>query len=86
MNGETIEVWSTKYALTGGIQLWTVEDVGSGMVRILGQQYTSYLHKEGRDWHRSLNAAKKRAEDMRLKKIASLRKSITEIEALKFGE
>jgi len=45
-----------------------------------------YAHGEGNDWHRSAKQALERAEDMRKKKIASLRKSIAKLEAMNFDE
>ena len=84
MNKEVFEVWSTKYALTSGIKKWSVQHVGSGMVSVVGVRYPTYLHTEGRDWHRSFDAAKARAETMRIKKITSLHLSISKLEALKF--
>lgn len=81
-------VFVTKHALTKGIQEFVVESCGDGMVRTLTgphiNSYVQYFHGEGRDWHRILEGAQKRAEEMRIKKIESLNKSIKKLEKLRF--
>ena len=44
------------------------------------------LHGLGTEWHQTREAAVARAEQMRLAKIASLRKQITKLEAMSFEE
>lgn len=77
-------VYVTKYALTKGIQermvmLTTIDD----MVGDVEHSLICY-HGEGRDWHRTRESAVKRAEEMRKKKIASLKRNITKFEKLTF--
>lgn len=79
-----MKVFVTKYALTVGIEEKTVEDVGDGAMRDIGAGFTTYYHGEGRDWHLTIEGAKLRAEEMRTKKLASLRKSLAKLEALRF--
>lgn len=81
MTAERIKVYSTKYALTSGIRLHENAELSSqdGMISV-GQ--CRYLHGEGKDWHRTLNGAKARAEAMRRQKIESLRKQIAKLEAM----
>jgi len=81
MEDERIRAWVTKYALTEGIQLL------EGNVR----HEISFWHDArspgffGEDWHRTPEAAIARAEEMRLAKIESLKKSIKKLEALQFS-
>jgi len=86
MLNETIKVWITKYALTDGIVLVEAETTHSAdMITYRpGSWGKQYAHGEGREWHRTPESALKRAEEMRTKKIASLRKSIAKLEAMKF--
>jgi hypothetical protein len=76
-----IKAWVTKYALTSGILVVEAEhctDSDPGMIAF-GEM--NYAH--GDDWHRSLEAALSRAEVMRRKKLAALRKQVTRLETLK---
>lgn len=82
MKNECIKAWVTKYALTEGILLVEGEvchSISSGML-----SYGRHGTAHGKDWHRTPEAALARAEDMRKKKIASLRKSIEKMERLTF--
>jgi hypothetical protein len=81
-----MKAWVTKYALSLGIaevEGQTCERSGApGMLEYGPHQYA---HGEGREWHRTRESAIKRAEQMRAAKIASLRKSIAKMEALRFS-
>ena len=81
--------WITKYALTDGVLHLDGAYAQPG----------GYLSKEGvwhgswderrhfygpSDWHLSREAAATKAEDMRVKKLASLRKQIAKLEKLRF--
>jgi len=84
-----MKVWVTNHCLTKGILEVEVEgeppDYAPGMVsRRVKNGYTECFHGEGKNWHRTLDGAKKRAEEVRLAKIASLKKSIAKLEKLKF--
>jgi hypothetical protein len=83
-----MKVFVTKYALTQGILEVEVEGeptVGDMVVSIPKPgNYRDCFHGEGKDWHRTLDAARERAEKMRLAKVASLKKSIAKFERLKF--
>lgn len=78
-------VYVTKYALTAGIKtMETDSDITGRMIAVkesLG--YTNYLH--GDDWHTIPEKALARAEEMRLRKIDSLEKSLKRIRALSFA-
>ena len=81
-----MKIWSTKYALTNGIALYGAEIDGT-MAIVRGKTRGTldlYLHGEGKEWHRTLDAAIVRAEEMRVKKIVSLEKQIKKFKALKF--
>lgn len=87
INGEKIKAWVTKYALTKGIYIVDAHVcsdtmIAYGNVRRIGY-CSQYAH--GNDWHRTLEAALARAEEMRRAKIASLSKSIVKLEKLKFN-
>lgn len=81
----TVTIWVTKYALTEGILQYEVaaEDVGDKMVAIRPRKFeycTQYYHGEGRDWHRTKDAALARAWAMQAAKIASHEKSIARLQ------
>ena len=77
-----MKVYITKYALTSGIEEIEVELCSDSMVRDMA--HSRYFHGDGKDWHRSLESAKTKAEEMRNKKIASLKKQIDKLERLEF--
>ena len=74
------KAWITKYALTEGIQ--EVE----GRVALEARDMFCYAGKfaHGNDWHETKAEAIVRAEQMRVAKIASLKKSIERLERLRF--
>ena len=74
-----MKVWITKYALTSGITRHDAESCDDDMVKYGRMQYA-----HGKEWHRSYENALLRAEEMRIKKIASLKKSIAMLEAMSF--
>ena len=78
----TEKIWVTKYALSKGIFETEGEAVGEGLFKA-HKQY-DYFHGEGRDWHRTKESAIVRAENMRIAKIASLKKQIAKLEKLSF--
>lgn len=87
MNEKTFTVWITRYALTDGIFEKTVtqsEDYPSMVSWSSGSGQHATYHGEGKDWHRTEESAKKRAEEMRLKKIQSIKKSLAKFEKMNF--
>lgn len=83
---EFFDAWITKYALTSGIKKMTVAQSKwhpSMVSTYMG--YAQYFHTEGKDWHRTEEAAIARAEQMRAAKIASLEKQINKLKAIQFG-
>lgn len=81
-----MKVYITKYVLTAGeIYEKEVQECEiSGMVRVLDTIPPEYYQGEGRDWHRTCEAAVRRAEEMRNKKLDSLRKQIKKLWNLSF--
>lgn len=78
--------WLSKYALSDGIKELTGEESvfnGSSWVDVDGWRGSFKL---GRDIHDTREEALDVAEAARIKKIASLRKQIAKLEALKFEE
>ena len=77
-----MKVWVTKYALTTGV---TEHDcIISSIKGYVQLEEFGDLKKLGREAFGDRNAAIAKAEDMRIKKIASLRRQIAKLEALKF--
>ena len=83
-----MKVWITKYALTEGIFTADVEYRGDDTVRDDGNgsvtSLATYYHGEGKEWHRSEVEAIQRAQEMRDKKIGSLKKQLEKLEKMKF--
>lgn len=80
-----MKVWVTKYALTSGITEHEVEinhNISSDMVTDKSGSYPCSFH--GKEWWRTKSNAVDYANDMRKKKIASLKKQIKRLEALEF--
>lgn len=81
-----MKVYITKYALTDGIQEYDnaeVSTISRTMISIIRPgKLRLCFHKP--HWHETREAAIQRAEEMRLKKIASLNKQIEKLEQLKF--
>jgi hypothetical protein len=88
MRDEKVTAWITKYALTKGVFQVVGEASGvcPGMLvyQSLESIYDQYARKEGKDWHRTREAAVERAEAMRKSKIASLKKRIAALEKIRF--
>ena len=76
-----MKIWNTKYALSEGVIEQEGEEVSDSMVKV---GPLMYLHGEGREWHRTPESAAARAEAMRKAKIASVRKQLARLEALRF--
>lgn len=81
--GSGIDCWVTKYALTAGIERKPLRIADSGYAYSLERFHVQYGPTE---WHQLREQAVAKAEDMRRKKIASLRKQIAKLEGLSFDE
>lgn len=79
-----MKVWITKYALTSGV-IETEGTVSISFPDMLDAKgFANYLHGEGKEWHKTKESAIKRAEEMRQKKIESLKKQIKKLELMRF--
>lgn len=80
-----IDVWITKYALTDGVEKVQAEHSPSypGMVTVRSGIYPQSFH--GMDWHRTEADALARAEQMRLKRVAALKKQLARLQKLSFS-
>lgn len=81
---QTFPAWVTKYALTKGIQEVEARLSEVAPTMILVGDYTRPTYFHGTEWHRDRASAVAKAEDMRRKKIASLKAQIKRLEGLKF--
>lgn len=79
-----MRVWITKYALTRGIFEMDVESQSEDGKAVYGKAWNQCFHGQGIEWCKTKAAAIARAEEMRRKKIASLKKKIGQLESLKF--
>lgn len=80
---ERFTAYITKYALTEGI--FEAEGEESNGYFYYGKGGYDRNQACPEDWHRTREEAVARAEDMRKRKIASLKKSIAKMEALRFS-
>ncbi len=85
-----MKVWISKYALTRGIFETEVAgdclgvDPTGNMIMTYDGSHVVYYHGEGREWHKDKKSAIEKADEMRKKKIESLKKKIKELEEKKF--
>lgn len=87
MDKQLTKIFVTKYALTVGVYSAMAEcNCRSDMAVIPGDRakgyFDAYMHKG--DFHFTESDALQKAEEMRQKKIISLKKKIEKIENLKF--
>jgi hypothetical protein len=84
-----MKAYITKYALTVGIMDAEAEQSSVAPSMVTWTYRNGWnkgaAHGEGKDWHRTKEAAVARAEQMRLAKIVSLKKSIKKLESLNFA-
>ena len=80
-----MKVWITKYALKDGITKENAEQ-NDWLKEYGAVSVERFCHAFilGRDAFEDRNSAIAKAEEMRMKKIASLKKQIAKLEALKF--
>lgn len=76
----------TKYALSAGIKEVSEDDFEEDNRGIYGNMPGSYYPSGfyGKEWHRTMDAAIVRAEEMRVARIVSMKKSIAKMEKLDF--
>lgn len=79
-----MKAWITKYALTKGILERSIRSFdGETAEDITGGHLRAKYYRKG-EWHESKISAIEKAEEMRKKKIASLKKQIEKLEKMKF--
>jgi hypothetical protein len=82
-----MKVWITKYALAKGIIECegVITTIHPNMVEVMCPGiWERYFHKP--HWHTTRKDAVSRAEEMRVKKLASLQKQIARLDAMWFTE
>lgn len=79
-----MKAWITKYALTQGIYEKEVDVLDNGMIVDRKTGYAQYFHGEGREWHKTLEGARFKAEEMRINKINKLIKQLDKFKKMKF--
>lgn len=79
-----MKAWITKYALTSGIIQIEGEITENGLLYDIHTSFPTYYHGEGNEWHRTKESAIAKAEEMRQKKIESLKKQIKKLETMTF--
>ena len=83
MKREKITAWSTKYALTGGIEKLHGELRHNSIYDIFSYGAMTSLY--GNEWHRTPEAALARAEEMRKARIKSLKNSLAKLKKITFS-
>ena len=79
-----MKVWITKYALTDGIIEAEAMYLGHDIVAVTLENDTRSINLYSDECHLSKESAIQKAEEMRQKKIASLKKQIEELERIRF--
>lgn len=78
-------VWISKYALSGGITKHDAEIMNG--YAYPGSPFMSHIgFLLGKDAHGTEEGAIRAAEEMRIKKIAALKKQISKLEGMRFGK
>lgn len=79
-----MKIWVTTYALTEGIKEYDAKPTHQPVMMEFAPN--RYVLREGKNWHRTYEAALDKAEHIRLAKICSLRVQIAKLEALRFPQ
>jgi len=80
-----VKVWVVKHLFSRGIIEVTGEMTESGAISIEDKKSAwSYSHYHKGEWYSTQEEAIKKAEEMKARKLASLRKQIAKIEAMSF--
>lgn len=79
-----MKVFITKYALTQGIIETDDAEICSIAEKMISSPKYGFFH--GKDWHDTQAEAIAFAEEMRTKKIASLKKQIAKLEKINFNQ
>ena len=79
-----MKVWITKYALTDGIIEADAELCGLDIISASWDNGTRCNNFKGEEWWSTKKNAIEKAEEMRQKKITSLKKQIEKLEGMRF--
>jgi hypothetical protein len=79
-----MKAFISKSAWAKGILEIDATECGDGMIKNNDNAYMDYFHGTAKEWHKTREAAVARAEEMRKKQIASLKKKITKLEKMTF--
>ena len=82
-----MKVWISKFAFSKGIYELDVEPSltsPSMVVCKYANSFPEYFHGEGKEWHRTRDSAVRKAEEMRTRKIAALKRQLSKLEKLSF--
>lgn len=79
-----MKVWISKFALTKGIFQMEVRRMSEDNDSVFGEHTDECFHGDGKEWHKTEEEAKARAEELRKNKIANLKKQIQKLEEMKF--
>ena len=84
LRGELMKVWITKYALTDGIIEADAELCGLDIISASWDNGTKCGNFGSEEWCGRKKSAVKKAEEMRQKKITSMKKQIEKLERMRF--
>ncbi|WP_129141486.1 hypothetical protein [Modicisalibacter coralii] len=82
-----MKVWITSYSMTAGIREYDVPDdsvTDSGALFFRPSPDSFMDHVPAKHWHRDRESAIAAAEDMRQRKIKSVKKQLAKLEAMSF--
>lgn len=79
-----MKVWITKYALSTGIFEMDVEMQSEDGKTVYGKSWEQIFRGQGVEWCKTKAEAIARGEEMKKKKIDSLKKQIEKLEKMKF--
>ena len=79
-----MKVWITKYALTDGIIEAEAETSGFDTITATWDNETRCYNFKGEEWWAEKKNAVEKAEEMRQKKIESLKSKINKLEEMRF--
>jgi hypothetical protein len=79
-----MKVWISKFALSKGIFQMEVNHTSDDGDVVHGEHFNECFYGEGKQWHKTEEEAKARAEELRKKKIANLKNQIQKLEEMKF--
>lgn len=82
---KTVTAWISKYALSSGVFSTKVR-ISEKFPNMASSAENSLQTFHGSDWHRTKEAALKKAEDMRVKKIDSIKKQLARLQKMDFSK